>query len=201
MDRFVKPVKSTSSTVKAKSSGVRSHPYKSQEDLIKEKCCIPRVGTGNIFLSSCTGHQVAQGPGKATSHFTSRNAKLARQLKQKTLTSTPIVPSSTDNSGDSDQVSEATEGEGPCCEGKIFRNCSIYVNGYMGTRISDIELKRKLVQNGARVVFNFGRKSVTHVILGANGLAGGKIQKEMESRKNGVKYVTVDWYFFLRVGC
>ena len=187
-------MKSTSSTAKVKSSTLRTHPYKSQEDLIKEKCCAPGGGIGNIFLSSCTGHQVAQGPGKATRHFTSRNAKLASQLKQKAMTSTSLVPSSKDNSGESDHASQLTdEGDQPR-DAKIFRHCSIYINGYMGTRISDIELKRKLVQHGARVVFNFGRKSVTHVILGQNGLAGGKIQKEMESRKNAVKYVTVDWY-------
>jgi len=63
----------------------------------------------------------------------------------------------------------------------------------MGTLVSDIELKKKLARHGARVVTNFGRKSVTHVILGPNGLAGGKIQKEMLARKVGVKYVTVDW--------
>ena len=71
----------------------------------------------------------------------------------------------------------------------------MYINGYMGPLVSDIELKRRLSRHGARVVTNFGRKSVTHVILGPNGLAGGKIQKEMLARKVGVKYVTVDWYY------
>lgn len=56
-----------------------------------------------------------------------------------------------------------------------------------------MELKKKLARHGARVVTNFGRKSCTHVILGPNGLAGGKIQKEMLARKVSVKYVTVDW--------
>lgn len=69
----------------------------------------------------------------------------------------------------------------------------MYVNGYMGSTISDLELKKRLVQHGARVVANFGRKGVTHVILGPNGLASGKIQKEMLAKQMGVKYVTVDW--------
>jgi hypothetical protein len=64
----------------------------------------------------------------------------------------------------------------------------------MGPLISDLELKRQLARHGAQVVANFGRKRVTHVILGPNGLAGGKIQKEMLARKSGIKYVTVDWY-------
>jgi len=67
----------------------------------------------------------------------------------------------------------------------------------MGPLISDLELKKQLTRHGARVVTNFGRKNVTHVILGPNGLAAGKIQKEMLARKAGVKYVTVDWYKFI----
>lgn len=67
----------------------------------------------------------------------------------------------------------------------------------MGPLISDLELKKRLARHGARVVTNFGRKNVTHVILGPNGLAAGKIQKEMLARKAGVKYVTVDWYEFV----
>jgi twin BRCT domain len=64
----------------------------------------------------------------------------------------------------------------------------------MGTSISDLELRKRLVRHGARVVTNFGKRGVTHVILGPNKLAGGKIQNEMLARKVGVKYVTVDWY-------
>lgn len=71
----------------------------------------------------------------------------------------------------------------------------------MGPLVSDLELKKKLARHGARVVANFGRKSCTHVILGPNGLAGGKIQKEMLARKVGVKYVTVDWYYLPRRVC
>jgi hypothetical protein len=167
MDAFVKPIK-PASTAKTKSTNQRPHPYKSHADLLKEKCCVPRP-IGNICdTSSSTGHQVSQGPGKATSYFRSRNVKLAQQFKN-------------------DSAAETTR------DGDLFRNCCVYVNGYMGPTISDLELKKRLAQHGARVVAHFGRKSVTHVILGPNGLASGKIQKEMLARKMGVKYVTVDW--------
>jgi len=83
--------------------------------------------------------------------------------------------------------------ETPNRQSELFRNCCVYVNGYMGPTISDLELKKRLTQHGARVVANFGRKSVTHVILGPNGLASGKIQKEITARNTGVKYVTVHW--------
>ena len=173
MDRFVKPIKSTSSTTtKSKTSTTRNHPYKSRQDLLKEKCCAPRP-VGNIFTSSSTGHQVPQGPGgRSTSYFHSRNLKLACQFNRPSTDITNTQPS----------------------QPEIFRNCCVYINGYMGPLISDLELKKRLAGHGAQVVANFGRKRVTHVILGPNGLAGGKIQKEMSARKVGVKYVTVDWY-------
>jgi hypothetical protein len=173
MDRFVKPIKSTSSTTtKSKMSITRNHPYKSRQDLLKEKCCAPR-SVGDICTFSSTGHQVSQGPGsRSTSYFQSRNLKLACQFNQPSTDATSTQPS----------------------QPEIFRNCCVYINGYMGPLISDLELKKRLARHGARVVTNFSRKSVTHVILGPTGLAGGKIQKEMLARKGGVKYVTVNWY-------
>jgi len=170
MENFLKPKKSAStSTIKSKLSESRSHPYKSEGERVKEICCEPRT-VGNIFTSSSTGHQVSQSGGRATTYFASRNLKLAAQFKR------PLAEST--------NAQDTTE---------IFKNCTVYINGYMGPTISDIELKRRLCRHGARVVTNFGRKSVTHVILGPNGLASGKIQKEMLARKVGVKYVTVGW--------
>jgi len=174
MDKFVKPTK-PDSTAKSKSSTTRHHPYKSQQDLLKEKCTAPRP-IGNVFTSSSTGHQVSQGAGgRSTTYFASRNVKLASQFKRPTSPLTDVA--TTPNRGDAE----------------IFRNCCVYINGYMGPLVSDLELKKKLARHGGRVVTNFGRRSCTHVILGPNGLAGGKIQKEMLARKVGVKYVTVDW--------
>lgn len=178
MDRFVKPTKPGSLT-KTKASAMRNHPYKSEADLIKEKCCVSSRPAASIFASPSRGDQAPQGPGygggprRDGGYFHSRNLKLASQFNQpSTDSSNPSQPS----------------------EPAIFQNCCVYINGYMGTQISDIELKRRLARHGARIVASFGRKSVTHVILGPNRLAAGKIQKEMEAKKNGVKYVTVDWY-------
>jgi twin BRCT domain len=215
MDRFLKPVKPAGNPSKS-TSGNRPHPYKSKEDLLKEKCCTPRP-MGNVFTSSCTGHQVSQGSGgRATSYFVSRNMKLARQFNQSnvSLCGPPSIANSPSATLVSDSMSGASSGfssgtssgsSEPLTEISssatqpslaIFRNCSVYINGYMGPLVSDIELKKRLSRHGARVVTNFGRRSVTHVILGPNGLAGGKIQKEMLARKIGVKYVTVDWYVY-----
>jgi hypothetical protein len=167
MDAFVKPIK-PASTAKTKSTTQRRQPHQSHANQLKEICCVPRP-IGNVYTFPSTGHQVSQGQSKATSYFHSRNAKLAQQFKR-------------------DSKPETMR------EGELFRNCCVYVNGYMGHTISDLELKKRLAQHGAKVVAHFGRKSVTHVILGPNGLASGKIQKEMLARKMGVKYVTVDWY-------
>src|SRR5437762_13779503 len=102
MDRFVKPIRSTYSTkTKSKSSTTRNHPYKSRQDLLKEKCCTPRL-VGNIFTSSNTGHQVPQGPGgRSTSYFQTRNSKLASQFNQPLTDTTNTQP----------------------CPPEIFRNC------------------------------------------------------------------------------
>lgn len=193
MEQFLKPIKGPDVPT-AKSTELRAHPYKSKQDLLKEKCCAPRP-MGNVFTSSSTGHQVSQGKGgRSTSYFASRNLKLARQFKQPTIvplsTSGSVTLESSPSGSTPGVLADSTVQPSP----QIFRNCSVYINGYMGPLVSDIELKKRLAQHGARVVTNFGRKSVTHVILGPNGLAGGKIQKEMLAKKMGVKYVTVDWY-------
>ena len=169
MDDFVKSTKSISSAKLNRSVSARSHPYRSRHDIVNEICCASYPAR-NVSTSSCRGHQASQGSGRRTSYFQSRNNKLAHQFKARL--------------SDSQQPSEP----------QIFRNCCIYINGYMGTSISDIELRRRLAIHGATIVANFGRKSVTHVILGPNGLAGTKIQKEMLAKKIPVKYVTVEWY-------
>jgi hypothetical protein len=171
MDDFVKPTKIISS-VKAKTTASRTHPYKPDSDQIKDICCYPReqLPLGAIFTSAITGHQVSE-KARSTSYFASRNAKLAVQHTQNLAMPT-----------------------GPAPPRQIFRNCVVYVNGYMGPTISDLELRKRLCVHGASVVGGLARRSVTHVILGPLGLAGGKVQKEMEVRKAGVKYVTVDWY-------
>jgi twin BRCT domain len=170
MDGYVKRIKSSYDPTK-----FRKHPYKSRDDLLKEKCTAPRA-IGNIFNSSITGHQVSD-KARRTSYFGSRNAKLAEQFNQ---------PGASEADGEQDRQ-QAHQPE-------IFRNCCVHINGYMDSRVSDLELKKRLASHGAQVVANFGRRSVTHVILGPNGLAAGKIQHEMLSRKTGVKFVTVDWY-------
>ncbi|KAI9756475.1 MAG: hypothetical protein M1835_000716 [Candelina submexicana] len=89
-------------------------------------------------------------------------------------------------------------------EKKIFSNLCIYINGSTAPRISDHRLKYLLAEHGAKVSIMLGRRSVTHVILGApsgaegtgagGGLAATKIQKEIQRIGGcGVKYVGVDW--------
>ena len=89
---------------------------------------------------------------------------------------------------------------------KIFAGCTIYVNGSTAPLISDVELKRVLVANGAAVTTVMSRKRVSHVVLAkpvdgpgsgggiGGGLAAGKLQKEVLTKKgNGVRYVRVEW--------
>ncbi|QGA18002.1 hypothetical protein EYB26_005680 [Talaromyces marneffei] len=93
----------------------------------------------------------------------------------------------------------------------IFTSLTFYINGFTYPTISDHKLKRLLADEGGSISLYLARKSVTHVILGASGLAGsgngarktggllsaGKMQKEVLSKTSGfgkgVKYVNVEW--------
>src|ERR1700742_4208398 len=71
---------------------------------------------------------------------------------------------------------------------QIFANLCIYINGSTAPLIGDHKLRHLLAEHGARMAIALGRRSVTHVILGTTskngwaggGLAGGKIQREVE---------------------
>ena len=78
---------------------------------------------------------------------------------------------------------------------KLLDGVVIYVNGSTHPLISDHRLKRVLVEHGARMAMHLARRSVTHVIVGAQGrLAGGKIEKEVRRLRGcGVKFVGVEW--------
>jgi hypothetical protein len=167
MEQFLKPIKPVSTTTAIttkKTASARAHPYKSKQDLLKEMCCTPRLSRGNVFTSSSTGHQVSQGPGgRAPSYFASRNTKLARQFNQ---ICSPVVPSTTSLTQVTSTINSAsglTESVGGVLSDStvqqpspaIFRNCCVYINGYMGPFVSDIELKKRLSRHGARVVTNF----------------------------------------------
>ncbi|KAG9244491.1 hypothetical protein BJ878DRAFT_506004 [Calycina marina] len=94
----------------------------------------------------------------------------------------------------------------------VFDGLAIYINGSTHPIISDHKLKHMLAENGARLMTNLGRRSVTHVILGkpatrdgggaGGGLAASKIQKEVKRVGGcGVKFVGVEWVLeSLRVG-
>ena len=96
-------------------------------------------------------------------------------------------------------------------KGKIFNGLTFYINGCTAPLVSDHRLKYLIVENGGRVAIALGRKSVTHVILGAaayqlgsdngaagngagGGLAAGKLHREVQRlRGSVVKYVKVEW--------
>jgi hypothetical protein len=87
---------------------------------------------------------------------------------------------------------------------KIFDGLVIYINGSTYPMVSDHKLKHLLAENGAKVSLHFGRRQVTHVILGkpnsapgtgaGGGLSGSKLEKEIRRVGGcGVKYVGVEW--------
>ena len=93
----------------------------------------------------------------------------------------------------------------------IFSGLVVYVNGSTHPLISDHKLKRLLVENGAELAIDLGRRQVTHVVIGrpsqtslsnsnggvagaGGGLAACKIQKEaVKIGGCGIRYVGVEW--------
>lgn len=85
---------------------------------------------------------------------------------------------------------------------QIFAGLCFYVNGSTAPLISDHKLKHILAAHGAQHSIALGRRTVTHVILGAstgNGGAGGglaatKMQKEVaKAGGKSVKFVNSEW--------
>ncbi|QIW98923.1 hypothetical protein AMS68_004441 [Peltaster fructicola] len=85
---------------------------------------------------------------------------------------------------------------------QIFAGLTIYINGSTAPLISDHKLKYLLSTHGAHTSVAFGRRSITHVIVGrtsgagscGGGLAGSKIHKEITRvGGKGIKFVTADW--------
>ncbi|KAI0386645.1 hypothetical protein F5Y04DRAFT_275096 [Hypomontagnella monticulosa] len=85
----------------------------------------------------------------------------------------------------------------------IFDGVVVYINGSTHPLISDHKLKHVLAEHGARTSIHLGRRQVTHVIVGkpvggrggsGGGLAGGKLQKEIQKVGGcGVKFVGAEW--------
>jgi len=174
----------------------------------------------DTYSSSSTGHQVGSGISKPASWHRSRNSKLQKQFREATPTIIAAAISTTSKPGvkkkkeEQDEGKEEKKGEEAGVEvverekkKKIFAGCTVYVNGSTAPLISDVELKRVLVANGAVVTTVMSRKRVSHVVLAkpvdglgsggggiGGGLAAGKLQKEILTKKgNGARYVRVEW--------
>lgn len=80
---------------------------------------------------------------------------------------------------------------------QIFRSLTLYINGSThSSGVSDHKLKNLFIQHGGSLSIGLARRTVTHVILGSDGLslAAGKIQKEVAKvGGKGMKYVTAKW--------
>ncbi|CUS07299.1 unnamed protein product [Tuber aestivum] len=163
----------------------------------------------DTYNSSSTGHQVGSGISKPASWHRSRNSKLQKQFREATPAIAVAAISTASKPEVEEKEKEKGDGVGVGVERKkkIFAGCTIYVNGSTAPLISDVELKRVLVANGAAVTTVMSRKRVSHVVLArpvdglgncgggiGGGLAAGKLQKEVSMKKgNGIRYVRVEW--------
>ncbi|KAG9569795.1 hypothetical protein KCU77_g3981, partial [Aureobasidium melanogenum] len=111
---------------------------------------------------------------------------------------------SPDGQGDEAHQDQDTESTTTWKPPQVFAGVCIYINGSTFPTISDHKLKHLLVTHGARLSMHFGRRSVTHVVLGrpnassipgaGGGLSASKMQKEITKiGGRNVKFVTVEW--------
>ncbi|KAF8254109.1 hypothetical protein K440DRAFT_639886 [Wilcoxina mikolae CBS 423.85] len=160
-----------------------------------------------LYNSSSTGHQVSNGVSKPTAWHKSRQSKLNQQFRNSTLPLSFLAsnpPSRSDTpqntsvpSSSSSSAATTISTPPPAKTAKpIFSSCSIYISGTTAPLISDHTLKHLLVHHGAHVSTLLRRSTTTHVILttagkvgsgAGGGLAAGKLQKEIDSRKAGKK--------------
>lgn len=87
---------------------------------------------------------------------------------------------------------QETEAGPPTLRSRIFAGCDFYVNGYTGTRIGDMELKKLLAVHGGNVR-QLPSATVTHIVTGV--LSASKAQKILDGATHGrkKKVVRVDW--------
>ncbi|OSS49282.1 hypothetical protein B5807_05784 [Epicoccum nigrum] len=103
-------------------------------------------------------------------------------------------------SQEQDTRDEPLESAFPPQQRPIFEGLCFFVNGSTAPLVSDHRFKHMLSAHGGRNSIVLGRRTVTHVVLGAAntnrgcGLAATKMQKEV-ARTGGkaIKYVTVEW--------
>lgn len=178
----------------------------------------------DIWQSASTGHQVSEAGGKSVSYNDARLAKLQAQfpptkstLKRKrsddSAEQSSIANKITDKNHtklDSEHIalfeydgSQNTYHPAPVTPSStrhstsgIFSGCVFYLDGYMGSKMSDHSLRRVLTQNGGSLSLYLKKTRITHVLLSSTGaLANSKIKKEVEGSRNRVKFVKVDWVF------
>jgi hypothetical protein len=97
--------------------------------------------------------------------------------------------------------------QAPTAESTIFKNCTMYINGYAGDKEGNLELEHLVHLNGGKVVKAYSKTRITRWslsvgglvsnteadVIATNGLSGTKLEKEIQARKNTTQLVHPDW--------
>lgn len=181
----------------------------------------PRQRTIDVYMTLSTGHQAGSGVSKPASWHKSRSAKLNQQFRSRPALLPVLLPPSAalaapapppqrpapSLAGVQHAPAVPPPARSPALPSTanpapVFARLSIYINGTTHPIISDLELKHRLAAHGAHVCSSVARKTTTHVIVSprarvgsgaGGGLAAGKLQKEISSSQNTIKYVSVHW--------
>lgn len=197
MDKYV-----TITKVKS-NSGTKKRKLNAHEHIMKVATEVNPRKAIDIWQSASTGHQVSDSGAKSVSYNAARCAKLRAQFPCKSALES-LQEGKRDSNGielfdyhpDTNKWHPApvpipslinkTQG--------IFQGCVMYLDGYLGPKMSDYALKRAITMNGGLLGQSLQKTRITHVVLSSRGdLAASKVRREREGRRNRCCYVTVDW--------
>ncbi|KAI9098345.1 BRCT domain-containing protein [Phlyctochytrium arcticum] len=81
--------------------------------------------------------------------------------------------------------------QAPAKQSNLFHGAVFYLNGYLGSAVSDLHLRDLVYIHGGSIALGLALRTVTHMVC--TSLAGGKKQKLLTRRKNGLKIVSPEW--------
>ncbi|CCG82891.1 Putative uncharacterized protein [Taphrina deformans PYCC 5710] len=210
MDKYLNITKSAQTPTTAKRKSKHVDKKMTLKEHIMHVATTPTTGGHDIWQSASTGHQVSEAGAKCVSYNEARLAKLQAQFPPRQPLKRDHDPSAETDQDRKDRDSghislfdyNAAENTWhpspvrpiPSGGSGIFSGCVFYLDGYMGSKMSDHTLRRVLTLNGGTLSLYLKKTRITHVLLSSRGaLANSKIKREVEGSRNRVKFVRIDW--------
>ncbi|KAG7529769.1 hypothetical protein FFLO_05409 [Filobasidium floriforme] len=150
------------------------------------------------IISAASGHQVSNRGGAKYSisgkdYNTSRNQKLKQQFTAAVVKPGDDTGAGSENAVGADSGGKAVK-ETFVVQSRIFDGLTMWLNGYSGNKITDMELKKLIAVHGGTISMNEGSR-ITHVLV-SERISGTKAEKFLKGAtkaytKNGKKKVVL----------